>query len=252
MVKIFVSNIRIHRGRLLRHAVLVLMYQITQAWWVQWTQKYWHQLVPRTKWSQLHRSLRPGDIAHIIYTNKYSPPQFCLCRVAKVFPDEDGVVRTVEITMRPRHSSDKAGKYVAKPAVAIRTAVQRLAVLLPVEEQGSFPASTQEMPDTLATATSPPVEDLGTLPPVTTPTLATATSLPVEDLGTLPPVTTPTLAPASPRVLGLSPRGDAMPPTLTPAASLPSTLAPAPSLPSTTVTRPRLSRTCKQSRFTRQ
>jgi uncharacterized membrane protein len=109
--------------------------KIVQAFWADWTLKHWGELVPRRKWTQLHRPVQAGDICHLQYKSKFSPPEYRLCRISRTFPDEDGTVRSCEVVMRPRHATDRGKPYRYKEPVRIRTAVQRLAVLLPVSEQ---------------------------------------------------------------------------------------------------------------------
>ena len=58
-----------------------------------------------------------------------------LAKVDKVFTDKHGVVRTCEVMFRPVHKGEKPLSYQAKPLYSLRIAIQRLRVLLPVEEQ---------------------------------------------------------------------------------------------------------------------
>jgi hypothetical protein len=110
--------------------------ETARAWWVTWMSKCFPDLVPRTKWKTKHRNLREKDICHIKYASKHTAPAYRLCRVSKVFPDHEGVVRTVEVEMRPRRQGKTgAAKYTHKNPVQMKVGVQRLAVVLPREEQ---------------------------------------------------------------------------------------------------------------------
>lgn len=126
-------------------ATWTLQQQVVQAWWAHWTTHYWPQLVPRTKWQKTHRSLQVGHVCHLQYKSKFSPPKYRLCRVTAILPNEDGVVRTVEVSMRPRHKADLHKTYISKDPNVIKTGVQRLAVLLPVEEQGEATQDLSEL-----------------------------------------------------------------------------------------------------------
>ena len=52
-------------------------------------------------------------------------------------PDEDGLVRTINVSFRPRHVRDKGKKYRSKEPLDMDIGVQRFAVMLPIEEQES-------------------------------------------------------------------------------------------------------------------
>ena len=97
------------------------------------------ELVPRRKWKTTHRNIQPGDVCHIKYQSKFASPTFRLCRVKSTFPDPEGVVRTCQVVMRPRRigESGKAA-YKHKSPEELEVGVQRLAVLLPVEEQDQW------------------------------------------------------------------------------------------------------------------
>ena len=116
--------------------------KVVQAWWGKWSTQYWHQLVPRTKWAQEHRALKVGDICCLRYGSSMAQPTFRLCRVIRCMPDEDGIVRTVEVGMRPRHKNDNNKKYIHKEMKVMSTAVQRLALLLPQELQDEWMTKT--------------------------------------------------------------------------------------------------------------
>ena len=77
----------------------------------------------------------PGDIVLVQYKTKVTTV-WKLGRVSQVFPDKHGVVRTCEVVFRPKQRGDRLLPYKGKPMYSLRTAVQRLCILLPVEEQG--------------------------------------------------------------------------------------------------------------------
>ena len=66
-------------------------------------------------------------------------------------PDYCGVVRTVTIKMRPRDAREKVLDQPPflqpKPNIEMRLGVQRLCVILPVEEQGSSEVSQHPVQD---------------------------------------------------------------------------------------------------------
>ena len=114
-------------------AVLSDREQLVRRWWKEWERKVFPTLLPRGKWHHQHRNVVPGDIVLIQYKGKVNTV-WKLGKVEKVFPDKHGVVRTCEVVFRPKHSGEKLLPYKAKPLNSLRTAVQRLCVLLPKEE----------------------------------------------------------------------------------------------------------------------
>ena len=98
--------------------------------------------LPR-KWKTAKRNLRPGDIVMVRYTAKYTKPSWRLATVTKVFPDEEGIVRTAEVGARPRSKADASKPYKSLPLELMVVPAQRVAVLLAVESQKEIPAAQQ-------------------------------------------------------------------------------------------------------------
>ena len=69
------------------------------------------------------------------YSEKVSRDRCRLATVAETHPDDCGVVRTVTVVLRPRHSREKAIPYKLKELTEFQVAVQRLVVIVPLEEQ---------------------------------------------------------------------------------------------------------------------
>ena len=78
-------------------------------------------------------NLRVGDVCLLKYENKIKA-DYRYCRVESVFPDDQGVVRTVNVKMRPRDNRDKALPYKAKAPVVMNVGVQRLVLIVPTED----------------------------------------------------------------------------------------------------------------------
>ena len=92
-------------------------------------------LVPFKKWRSEHRNLRPRDIVLVFYGKTIGKGEYWLGRVLRVFPDVHGRVRTVTVGLRKRDRREASFPYKVKPLDEITLGVQRLAVILPVEEQ---------------------------------------------------------------------------------------------------------------------
>ena len=112
--------------------------RIVQEWQKKWTSQVFPDMVARSKWKQVHRSLQVGDIGHLHYDSKFGPDAWRLARVARALPDPDGQVRTVTVELRPRHVRDRTKPYHHKKPQTIEVAVQRFAVLLAIGEQAAL------------------------------------------------------------------------------------------------------------------
>ena len=115
--------------------------QCYQDWWHLWLTQVWPSLVPFRRWKTEHRNISVGDIVLVRYASKVAKPSFRLARVLTTAVDDRGKVRTVVVGFRPRSTADKKKrKYIPKPLEELTTPVQRLVVLLAVEEQELLPA----------------------------------------------------------------------------------------------------------------
>ena len=80
--------------------------------------------------------MQVGDIALLRYSAKYNAPSYRLCRVVGVKTGEDGHVRSCEVALRPRRKGeDQEARYQCKKLTTLTVGVQRIAVILPMEEQ---------------------------------------------------------------------------------------------------------------------
>ena len=110
--------------------------QVVDAWWKEWTVQCFPDLLVRNKWKKECRNTQVGDVCQLSYKAKYGPASFKLCRVVEVHPDEGGVVRTVEVALwRKDGREDGRSVYSPKPLQVMTVGVQRLAMMVPVEEQ---------------------------------------------------------------------------------------------------------------------
>ena len=111
-------------------------HKVVTLWWKAWLNQSFQDLVPRSKWMQEHRNVAIGDICHIIYKNRVGSPLFRLCRITKISPDDKKLVRTCTVKFYNRDIRNRGdNKYLPGNYTYLETAIQRLAVLLPAEEQ---------------------------------------------------------------------------------------------------------------------
>ena len=94
-------------------------------------------MVARQKWKQSERNLQVGDIGHIKYNNDKGSPTWRMARIQEIKVDDDGRVRTITVAFRPRNVTDKGKDYASKTPKTLEIGVQRFAVLLAKEEQGT-------------------------------------------------------------------------------------------------------------------
>ena len=110
--------------------------QFSRIWRERWLSVAFRLLCPFNKWSTEHRNLCIGDIVLLKSEKKLGKDLFRLGRVSRVLEDEEGIVRTVEVGMRSRKARAKEAPEQNKAGLDfIITAIQKLVVILPVEEQ---------------------------------------------------------------------------------------------------------------------
>ena len=101
------------------------------SWWYQFKNQCFSSLVPTRKWIDEKRNLLPGDVVLIQYASKTTPGTYRLGRVVSVEEDKDKLVRTCVVRYH-LCNGDISKKGTPKD---IRVPVQRLVLILPVEEQ---------------------------------------------------------------------------------------------------------------------
>ena len=107
----------------------------TERWWKKWSQDAFPLLAPRSRWKSEERNLRVGDIVMLKTEKKWGPGEYRLARVVEASPDRRGHVRTVKIAMRDRaRGRGEPLDRLRGGTTTIQMAVQRLAVILPVDE----------------------------------------------------------------------------------------------------------------------
>ena len=111
--------------------------ELEQAWWYQYKVQYFHSLLPTRKWIESRRNMKVGDVVLIQYSSKSAPGTYRLGRVKQVEIDTDNLVRTCTVVyklVKPvnEKNMNTVGDVVSKE---IRVPVQRLVLILPIEEQ---------------------------------------------------------------------------------------------------------------------
>ncbi|XP_046400866.1 uncharacterized protein LOC124167111 [Ischnura elegans] len=68
----------------------------SQRIWRRWHQEYLHTLQQRSKWTRRRQNLKVGDLV-AVHSPKTPPLQWCLARITKAIPGDDGIVRVVQL-----------------------------------------------------------------------------------------------------------------------------------------------------------
>ena len=108
--------------------------EVYQAWWEAWIQQVLPSLMPIRKWKKRAKNLQVGDVVMLYYPGNIKD-DYRLARVLEVHPDVRGLVRTVTIGYRKRNKKEKAAEYQKKPLTQEKVAVQRLCLLVPINEK---------------------------------------------------------------------------------------------------------------------
>ena len=111
--------------------------RVISEWWEQFKVQNFTSLVPTQRWHQEKRNIRVGDVVLVQYTSISSPGTYRLARVVKVEVDEvDGLVHTCTVmySLIAELGEKERAKYKGVTRKLLRVPVQRLVMILPVEE----------------------------------------------------------------------------------------------------------------------
>ena len=104
--------------------------KITDQFWTEWMKSYFPTLLRREKWHHTKRNLKVDDICLLRDSNALRG-DYRLCRVTSVFPDQDMVVRNVEVVTALKQ--DGTGPYKCQPLSSVKRHVSNLIVIVPAE-----------------------------------------------------------------------------------------------------------------------
>ena len=112
--------------------------ELELAWWCQYKVQYFSSLVPTQKWINAKRNICVDDVVLIEYKGKSAPGTYRLGRVKEVEIDpRDNLVRTCTVIYKLVKPSARNARDIFKDITSkeVRVPVQRLILILPVEEQ---------------------------------------------------------------------------------------------------------------------
>ena len=111
--------------------------RVIREWWEQFKVQNFTSLIPTQRWQEPRRNMRIGDVVLVQYTSKSAPGTYRLARVISVEVDEiDKLVHTCTVLyslLAELKPADRL-KYKGVTRKQLRVPVQRLVLILPVEE----------------------------------------------------------------------------------------------------------------------
>ena len=111
-----------------------LIAQVTRDFWSRWAAQVTPEHVIRKKWHETGRDLRIGDVV-LIHDKSEIKGKYLMGLVDSVCIGKDQRVRSCTVSYMLPRSKDSAGRYSGGKRIVISRSVQRLSLLLPVEEQ---------------------------------------------------------------------------------------------------------------------
>ena len=111
-----------------------LVQQISDCFWNQWIKTCAPSLMTDTKWHSNQRDLRPGDVVLVLDSDAIRS-EYRLAVVKTVYPSRDGVVRKVLLSYRRYKVGESCVKYTGSIEQNCIRPVQRLALVVPVDDQ---------------------------------------------------------------------------------------------------------------------
>lgn len=108
-----------------------LVQQISDLFWAKWVELCAPFLIVQRKWHRAGRNLQVGDVVLILDRNTLRG-EYRLGLVQKVYPGSDGKVRKVQLSYKNYKVGEKLFVYSGVKDILVTRAVQRLALLVPV------------------------------------------------------------------------------------------------------------------------
>ena len=107
----------------------------------------------RAKWPETGRNLKTGDVV-LIHLKTPIKGKYTMAIVESVETSKDGLVRSCDVGYRIPKSTDPVDTYTGGKWISLTRSVQRLTLILPVEEQTN--PLTVEMTETGPTVKNDP------------------------------------------------------------------------------------------------
>ena len=132
---------------------------IVQNFWKAWSNDYFKQLQATHKWKQKEKNLCVGDIVLMKDGSEFKT-HWGMARISQVFPGKDGLVRAVEVKVTkaviPKKVPGRKAKWdeIRIKTSTLRRPVTKLALLVPLSNEGSFIGGSMFRPEALPETSS--------------------------------------------------------------------------------------------------
>ena len=113
-----------------------LISQVTSEFWDRWSQEVTPEAVIRQRWHETGRNLQVGDVV-LLHDKSELKGKYLLGIVEETRISQDGLVRSCLVGYTIPYSKDPVGRYSGGRRVRVSRSIQRLTLLLPIEEQSS-------------------------------------------------------------------------------------------------------------------
>ena len=119
------------------HEKLSFIDELERAWWYQYKVQYFQNLIPTRKWIDEKRNISSGDVVLIEYKSKSASGTYRLGKVINVEVDKDNLVRTCTVLYKLVKPVTPRNRQTIEDVVSkeVQVPIQRLVLILPVEEQ---------------------------------------------------------------------------------------------------------------------
>ena len=111
-----------------------LVQDVTMEFWKLWTEQVTPEAVIRQKWHEKGRNLKPGDIV-LLHDKSPIKGTYQLGIVESIKEGVDQLVRSCKVSYVIPYVKDKLHQYLGGKRITVSRSIQRLTLLLPVEEQ---------------------------------------------------------------------------------------------------------------------
>ena len=108
------------------------MQSMTNQFWKTWQKLFFPTLLIRQKWHHERRNLEIGDVCMLQDSNNLRG-EWRICKVVKIHPGEDNIVRNVEVEVAARYDGSLPNKH--QNAYTVSRHVSKLIVIADVEEE---------------------------------------------------------------------------------------------------------------------
>ena len=111
-----------------------LVSSIEDQFWRHWMELFAPSLVYRHKWHAQQRDIQLNDVVLILDSNSLKG-DYKLGIVHEIHPGKDGIIRSATVAYKNFRVGEKINEYKGQGYVTVKRRVQRLVLLVPVEEQ---------------------------------------------------------------------------------------------------------------------